>query len=54
MAIKKYISKITGTHALTGRDLVEGQEYDVEESLAGPEIFEEIKPKKKSVKEKEE
>jgi hypothetical protein len=39
MAIKKYKALITGTHALTGLYIEAGKEYDIEESLAGQEIF---------------
>jgi len=39
MAIKKYRAKVTGTHALTGISLEQGKEYDIEETLAGSEIF---------------
>lgn len=43
MANKKFTSKVTGVHALTGIALEEGREYEIEEALAGAEIFEEIK-----------
>ncbi|GAB4486015.1 MAG: hypothetical protein OHK006_13190 [Thermodesulfovibrionales bacterium] len=51
MAIKKYIAKVTGTHALTGIYLEEGREYDIEESLAGSEIFEPAGKSRKQEKE---
>jgi hypothetical protein len=44
MAVKRYRALVTGTHALTDKYIEAGQEYDVEESMAGPEVFEEIRP----------
>jgi hypothetical protein len=43
MALKRYKAKDTGIHALTGIYLIRGQEYEIEESLAGSELFDEIK-----------
>jgi hypothetical protein len=42
MAIKTYRAKVTGFHAVTNKEIVAGETYDIDESLAGPEVFEPV------------
>lgn len=46
MAKVKVRAKVDGVHAMTGLALRKGETYEVEEALAGAEVFEKVKEKK--------